>query len=165
MKPRELVYGVVREPPAPLYGHQSAVTQIGAALVAHVRGARLGLVCVSPIDVILDRDRALVVQPDVVFVSNERAQIVKDRIWGAPDLVVEVLSPRTARRDRTVKLRWYRHYGVRECWLVDQRARRIEIVDLAAPRARRVVCREGDALRSRVLPGFRPRAGELIGSG
>jgi Uma2 family endonuclease len=76
--------------------------------------------------------------------------------------VVEVLSPGTARRDRTLKLRWYRRYGVKECWLVDPRAGRIEIVDLSSPRAGRVVCGEDDALRSCVLPGFRVKAGSLL---
>lgn len=162
MKPRELVYGVVREPPAPTYGHQSAVTQLGAILHQHVRERRLGRVCVSPIDVILDRERALVVQPDIVFVSNARAGIVKDRIWGAPDVVVEVLSPRTARRDRTVKLGWYRRYGVRECWLVDARARRIEVVDLETPLSAPQVFGEDDMLRSNVLPSFRLRLRETF---
>lgn len=162
MKPRELVYGMVRDPPAPKYGHQSVVTQLGALLHHHVRQHRLGRVCVSPIDVILDRDRALVLQPDIVFVSNERAEIVNDRIWGAPDLVVEVLSPRTARRDRTIKLRWYRRYGGRECWLVDQRARQVEVVDLERPTARLKVFREADQLRSRVLPAFRLAVAELL---
>jgi Uma2 family endonuclease len=151
MRSRELVYGFVREPPAPKYGHQSVVTQIGAALLQHARDGQLGLVCVSPIDVILDRDRALVVQPDLVFISQARAHIVRDRIWGAPDLVVEVLSPRTARRDRTIKLGWYRRYGVRECWLVDARARRIEVVDLTAPPGEPRVFGEDDSLRSGVL--------------
>ncbi len=71
MRPMELVYGVVREPPAPRYGPQSIVTRLTALLFAHVEGHRLGRLCVSPVDVVLDELAALVVQPDLIFISNE----------------------------------------------------------------------------------------------
>ena len=118
LSPHELVWGIVREPPAPCFGHQASVGRVFVALDAHVRAQTLGVVCVSPLDVVLDPDRGLVVQPDVFFVSNDRAGIIRERIWGAPDLVVEVASRRTLIRDRTTKLDWYRRYGVRECWIV-----------------------------------------------
>ena len=60
MRRRELVYGVVREPPAPLYRHQSIVTTLTVRLDQYVRRKRLGRVCVSPIDVVLDQEQALV---------------------------------------------------------------------------------------------------------
>ncbi len=129
-QPMELVYGVVREPPAPRYGHQSIVTRLTVLLDAHIRPRSLGQVCVSPVDVVLDEHAPLVVQPDVVFVARDRMTIVRDRIWGPPDLVVEVLSAGTASRDRTTKLAWYRRYGVGECWLVDVRAHSLEVVPL-----------------------------------
>lgn len=152
---RELVWGVVREPPAPKFGHQSVVTRTTVLLDLHVRGLGLGVVCVAPVDVVLDEAKALIVQPDVVFVSTERAHIVRDQIWGAPDLVVEVASRASARRDRTIKLDWYREYGVRECWLVEPGRRAVTVVDLSAGRAgdrRRLT--GADRVRSSVLPGF-----------
>ena len=157
LKPMELVYGVVREPAAPRYGHQSIVTHVAGLLDHHVRQRRLGRVCVSPVDVVLDRERALVLQPDIVFVATARLGIIRDRVWGPPNLVIEVLSPGTARRDRTLKLRWYRQYGVEECWLVDPLASRVEIVDLADPvrHCPRRVHRDNKSIRSRVLPSFR----------
>jgi Uma2 family endonuclease len=136
MRPMELVYGYVREPPAPRYGHQSIVTRLTVLLDGHVRARGLGQVCVSPVDVGLDGGAALVVQPDIIFISRERAHIVRDRIWGAPDLVVEVLSERTARRDRTTKVGWYARYGVKECWLVAPRGHRIEVFAPGAVGAR-----------------------------
>ncbi len=136
-QPMELVWGAVREPPAPFYSHQTVVTTLAAVLHQHVHERRLGTVCVSPIDVVLDADRALIVQPDIVFVSAARREIVRGQIWGAPDLVVEVASPSSARRDRTVKLEWYRTYGVRECWLVDPKRRSVTVVPLAADGRRR----------------------------
>src|SRR5262245_43148780 len=89
---RELAYGVLREPPAPYFSHQTLVLQIARLLANHVEPARLGQVAIAPVDVILDSDAALVVQPDVLFVSADRASIIRNQVWGAPDLVVEVLS-------------------------------------------------------------------------
>jgi Uma2 family endonuclease len=137
LRRRELVWGVVREPPAPKYGHQSVVTRATVILDLHVRERQLGIVCVSPIDVVLDEEKALIVQPDVVFLSNERRSILRDQLWGAPDLVIEVTLRGTARYDRHTKIRWYREYGVRECWLLDIGRRLVTIVDLRVrgPRA------------------------------
>ena len=162
MRPMELVYGVVREPPAPRYGHQSIVTRLTALLFAHVEEHHLGRLCVSPVDVVLDEHAALVVQPDVIFVSNERLAIVRDRIWGPPDLVVEVLSPRTAARDRTTKLEWYRRYGVREGWLVDYRNTCVEVVDLQSVTAPRLFAGT-EPMRSAVLPDWNVPADHVFG--
>lgn len=136
-QPMELAWGVVREPPAPFYSHQAVVTTLSAVLHRHVRERQLGTVCVSPIDVVLDAERALIVQPDIVFVSAARKAIIRAQVWGAPDLVVEVTSPSSARRDRTVKLGWYRSYGVSECWFVDPGKRSVTAVALAGEGQRR----------------------------
>ncbi len=166
MYPQQLIYGVVREPPAPAYGHQAVVTRIGSMLFEFARRTKLGVACVSPVDVVLDRERNLVVQPDVIFVREERRHIVTDRVWGAPDLVVEVLSPRTAASDRKRKLEWYRKYGVRECWLVDDRAREVTVVRMDAVKPRPVrIFRPPLRIYSPVLPGFRPSVRRLLGAG
>ena len=150
-RPQELAFGVLREPPAPGFNHQIVVGSLHIRLAAHVRDQRAGRVVLSPIDVILDRDRALVVQPDLVFVSTERLHICERAIWGAPDLVVEVLSTSNRRHDRTVKVEWYRQYGVRECWLVDPVAQTIEVVDFSERGGSRLF--DGDKpILSRVLP-------------
>jgi Uma2 family endonuclease len=151
LRPMELVYGfVVREPAMPSWSHQLVSARLTALLYAHVEELSLGSVS-SPVDVVLDTEAALVVQPDIVFISNERLGIVRDRLWGAPDLVVEILSPRTARRDRTVKLAWYRQYGARECWLVDPKQQTVEIVDLQLMTPSRLFG-GADPIRSYVLP-------------
>jgi Uma2 family endonuclease len=109
---------------------------------------------VSPIDVVLDRDRGLVVQPDIVFVSTARHAIIRERIWGAPDLVVEVLSRRTALRDQTETLEWYRQYGVNECWFLDPKARTVEVVDCGSTTIREQPVAAGALVISRVLPAL-----------
>lgn len=160
LKPMELVYGVVREPPAPRYGHQALVTRLAALMYAHVREHDLGEVCVSPVDVVLDRAKALVVQPDIVFVARDRRHIIDARIWGAPDLVVEVLSRGTALRDRTTKTAWYAEYGVRECWLVDRQATALEVIGL--PDERRGRFTGAETIVSAVLPSWHLPAGAVF---
>ena len=159
-RPSELVYGVVREPPAPLYGHQKVVGQLFHLLKTHVEMDNLGEVCVSPIDVVLDEAAALVVQPDVIFVSKERSSIIHNYIVGAPDVVVEVLSPGTEHRDRTIKLAWYRRYGVRECWIANPHSRAIDVVDCASGTTESFT--GAHAIRSRVLPGFAASADDCL---
>src|SRR5436309_5849966 len=86
---RELHYGVLREPPAPYFTHQQLVLHVARLLCDHVEPRRLGRVAVAPVDVILDAEQALVVQPDVLFISEARTSIVRNQVWGPPDLVVE----------------------------------------------------------------------------
>lgn len=161
LRRRELVWGVVREPPSPFAPHQRVTTGMAALLHQHVREHDLGTVLVAPMDVVLDKDKGLVLQPDVMFISHARESIIRDFVRGAPDLVVEVTSPGTARYDRTEKVGFYRTYGVRECWLVDPQQQAITVVDLSPDGAD--VEYQGDAiLRSSVLPLFSRTAVELL---
>lgn len=149
---RELHAGVVREPPAPYFAHQQVVLRIARLLCDHVEPRGLGRVGVAPVDVILDAERSIIVQPDVLFVSEARSRIIRNQVWGAPDLVVEVLSPGNRSYDNGRKLEWYDIYGVRECWLVDSFGETLTIVDFTSPaREHRLI--EGTApIRSAVLP-------------
>jgi Uma2 family endonuclease len=156
------VFGVLREPAAPGFHHQLVIGRIYVSLEMHVRRHNTGRVILSPIDVILDRERALVVQPDVVFVSAARLGICTDRIWGPPDLVIEVLSAGNRRHDCEVKVGWYRQYGVRECWLVDSIARTIAVIDLTGPTDASRIFEERQTVRSEVLPRLRLRLSEVF---
>src|ERR1044072_4318979 len=162
LRPQELVCGWVREPAAPRYRHQFVVTHLTALLDRHGRERSLGQVCSSPIDVVLDRDAALVVQPDIVFIGAHRLDLVQERIWGAPDLAVEVLSRGTARRDRTTKLAWYARYGVAECWLVDITHRFVEVVDLRETPSRWTRFGGEGTMRSVVLPEWNVTPEEIL---
>ena len=129
--PQELVYGLVRDAAAPTPKHQWAVGDVYRCLWKHLSETGIGRIWTSPIDVILDRERALVVQPDVIVVLNDRLQIVSDRVWGAPDLVVEVLSPQPRIGRREERIAWFAEYGVRECWIVHQLVRHVEVISFA----------------------------------
>jgi Uma2 family endonuclease len=147
-RPMELIYGYVREPAMPSFRHETILIRIASLLDAHVRERNLGQV--GRADVVLDKDAALVVQPDLFFISNERMKFVDDHVWGAPDVVIEIASPSTEYRDRTLKVEWFRRYGAREVWLVYPRDQRVEVIDCESDRRESFT---GEArIRSRVLP-------------
>ena len=149
---RELVGGVVREPPAPYFSHQQLVLKVARVLSDLVERRRLGIVAVAPLDVVLDREKNLVLQPDVLFIATERLSIIRNQVWGPPDLVVEVLSDSTRKYDRDEKLGWYRQYGVRECWLVELRDYSVTILDFSAGMLRIHEAKGPDSIISAVLP-------------
>jgi Uma2 family endonuclease len=160
--PMELDFGVVREPAAPSWGHQLIVGRAFVILDEHVNRNNLGRVVQSPLDVILDRERGLVVQPDLVFIAADRLHICTDRVWGPPDLAVEVLSIGTARYDSTVKLSRFQHYGVRECWLIDPVALEVIVVTMSESRRQSTHFAENELVQSGVLPQLRLRVGDLF---
>jgi Uma2 family endonuclease len=154
--PRELAFGVLRAADAPCTAHQRVVGELFLALAPYVRERTLGEVLLAPIDVVLDVEAALVVQPDLVFVGAERAEIVGERVHGAPDLVVEVLSPRPRVGSIDERLGWFARYGVRECWLLSQPQRQLVSLELdAGGVSRRTVLRPLEAMSSGLLKGFR----------
>jgi Uma2 family endonuclease len=163
--PAELRFGVLHVADAPAPRHQSAVAQLFRALDAHVRARRLGEVWLSPIDVVLDERLNLVVQPDLMFISNERAWIVRDRVRGAPDLVIEVLSPTPRIGSTEERVGWFATYRVRECWLVHQDRRDLTVIRYADGR---IVDRHTfgwfEAIASSVLPAFDQSLATILGS-
>lgn len=153
--PAELAFGIMHVADAPTPRHQSAVLDLALALERHVREYDLGQVWISPIDVVLDAARALVVQPDLMFISKAREAIVQDRVRGAPDLVIEVLSPhpRIGRVDEHIS--WCAEYGVRECWLVNQVRNDVTVLAFGLGLVRRrQVHAAGEPIRSSVLPDW-----------
>jgi Uma2 family endonuclease len=121
----ELLYGRLYVTPSPTARHQRVSLLLSHRLDALSREIG-GMVFTAPLDVAL-ADHT-VVQPDLLYLSPERQHRVQERIEGPPDLAVEIVSPRTARRDRGEKLRAYAELGVREYWIVDPAARQIEFL-------------------------------------
>jgi Uma2 family endonuclease len=155
LQPTELVYGALRVADAPSVRHQQAVGAFYLALAPHVRARRLGAVLLSPLDVIFDRDRALVLQPDLVFVSNARRAILRDKIIGPPDMVLEVLSPDPRIGALQERIGWFAEYGVREIWLLHQIEEQLEILGVHSGRvATRRSCDYLTPIDSSVLPEF-----------
>ena len=154
----ELAMGKVSEPAAPFFSHQALVLRVATIWSDHVNSRKLGRVAVAPVDVVLDRERALILQPDVLFVSTDRLSIIRNQVWGAPDLVAEVLSHSTENRDRGEKLEWYRQYGVRECWLVDLYSETVTVVDFTGSSPVTRVAKGVDSIRSTVLPDLESSA-------
>ncbi|MFQ3607264.1 MAG: Uma2 family endonuclease [Chloroherpetonaceae bacterium] len=121
----QLIDGEIIEMPTPIVAHQNAVLNLGAILREIVMKKKLGRILIAPMDVFLDPYNTF--QPDVMFISNERLSIIgTDIVRGAPDLVVEVLSPSTAYYDLRKKMPIYFKYGVKECWIIDVSERAVE---------------------------------------
>lgn len=120
----ECIDGELLVTPSPGKPHQFVVGAFYRAIFPYVEEMGVGLMLVSPLDVELDD--GMIVQPDT-FVFRDSSSAAKGRIHGSDLLlVVEVLSQRTARRDRTIKRAFYARIGVHEYWIVDQAARRVE---------------------------------------
>lgn len=117
-KRHEIIAGELVVTAAPRPDHQRVATRLVVALHEHVDAHNLGEVFVGPIDVLFAEGDYF--EPDAVFVRSGREHIVSDRgLEEAPDLVVEIVTPSTAARDRGIKLDRYRLYGVPEYWIVD----------------------------------------------
>jgi Uma2 family endonuclease len=156
MRVQELIYGSLRVEESPLFRHQNLLLELAVLLRVFVGQHRLGTVCIAPQDVILDPARALVLQPDLMFISKMREEIISDHIWGAPDLVIEVMSPHPRIGKLDERIGYFKQYGVKECWLIHQLAREIEVLALQEHGAdNRRMFRGVQAIESRVLPEFR----------
>ena len=152
--PTELAYGELRVAESPSPRHQSAVKAFLLALQPFEERA-LGEVWLSPLDVILDEARALVVQPDLFFISTARSGILRDRVRGAPDMVLEVLSPYPRVGKTEERLEWFARYGVREIWVLRLPQRRLDILTCEeGVVARRVSFEWTDPIETSVFPGF-----------
>ena len=110
--------------PAPTDPHQKILMDISAQLFFYVSKNQLDEVRVAPYDVYFNRKN--VYQPDIVFVAKENINKIKeDGLHGAPDLVIEILSPPTAKYDLEDKKDVYERYGVKEYWAVDPVSKQI----------------------------------------
>ena len=113
----ELIDNSLYMSPAPTTRHQDIVGTIFSSIHVYARKTKRGKVLVSPIDVYLNSKNAF--QPDIVFITNENVSIIKENgIYGAPDLVIEILSPGTEKLDRNKKKLAYEQAGVKEYWIV-----------------------------------------------
>jgi Uma2 family endonuclease len=153
----EIIDGELFVSRMPHFRHQATCTNFATELNNWSRGAGLGQVTVNP-GVLFSETND--VAPDVAWISNERLEAVLDaagHLTGAPELVVEVLSPgvQNERRDRQAKRKLYETQGVREYWIADWRLRQVEVYRRAEGMLRLVATLlVEDTLTSSLLPGF-----------
>ncbi|MCW5910728.1 MAG: Uma2 family endonuclease [Cyclobacteriaceae bacterium] len=114
----ELIDNSLYMSPAPSTKHQDVIVSLASQIYVFTQKKKLGKTFVAPVDVFLNSKNAF--QPDICFISKKNKGIIKeDGIYGAPDLVVEVLSPGSKKLDLTQKKDVYEAAGVREYWVVD----------------------------------------------
>jgi Uma2 family endonuclease len=150
----EIINGKASMSPAPELFHQRWAGKLYQAIQRHTEARKLGEVFFAPVDVVLDDKN--IVQPDLVFVSTANAHLLERRgIMGAPDLVVEIISPSSLRRDRYDKRELYARFGVKEFWLADVANRAIEVLSLQKSSYQLLSCATNEGkIHSEILPGF-----------
>ena len=122
----EILDGELYMVPAPNIKHQRLSKRLETILIHQVESGGLGEIFHAPCDVILSDEN--VVQPDIFVVRKERAGIVGEKnIQGAPDIVIEILSEGTRRKDLMIKSKIYAGFGVAEYWIIDPEADTAEV--------------------------------------
>ena len=155
-KRHEIIDGEHFVTPAPTIKHQRVVRRLLTALSNLLEGRAVGEVFAAPVDVVFsDLD---VVEPDLLYVSRERTAMLTDaHMRGAPDLVVEILSPGTRKTDEITKRKLYERFGVQEYWVVDPELDAIKVyrrVEGAFVRVEELSAEAGGTLTTPLLPGF-----------
>lgn len=152
----ELISGNIIMAPSPFRSHQRVIQRIYQLIQNHLDQHPSGESYLAPFDIHFGESDVLC--PDLSFFSSERCHLLSDRgAEGAPDLVIEVLSPSTARRDRKDKREIYTRHGVKELWLVNTELETIEVFDLAKQPDQPVAVLENGthpAIGTAILPGF-----------
>ena len=159
----ELIDGEHYASPVPYIRHQRIIVRVVGLLAKFAADTGCGEVLLAPTDVVLTQYD--VVQPDVLFVSRERLNVMGEKfISGPPDLAVEVLEPETWHKDFDLKLRLYERVGVREYWIIDPERAVVTVYRLGPqgfgpPLA--LSAAKGDVLTSPLLPGLTVPVAEL----
>ena len=150
----ELIDGDLYMSPSPLRLHQRIVLRLAYELQGFLEDHPLGEVNVAPSDVVFSEEAVL--NPDLYYVRNERREILTEQgALGAPDLVVEILSPSTATRDLGRKREIYAESGVEEFWVVSPKTQTIDVYRLREKADEPVVVLAmGQVLTSALFPGW-----------
>lgn len=150
----EIIEGDLYMVPSPKTSHQMVLGNLYIILRSFVDQERLGKVLTAPYDVVLSKHD--VVQPDILFVSTERSQIITDiNLQGVPDLIVEITSPGTEERDREVKKKLYARFGVKEYWVIDPDGKNLDVYFVGQEGYElKGSYSERDSIESKVLEGL-----------
>ena len=161
----ELIDGEHYVSPSPKIPHQQIAGNLHWLLRRHLESDPRGQVFFAPLDVIFSRFD--VVEPDLLYVSHERAEEVLSGLWveGSPDLVIEIGSRSTRTRDETIKLQLYERAGVAEYWIVDPRTESVRVFRRGAHGYEGSVELSKDACASvttPLLPGFAATVADIF---
>lgn len=151
----ELIDGELIMVAAPLTIHQKVIMNIISKILPFVEKKKYGELFTSPIDVVLSEHTTL--QPDIIFIAKEHSSIITEKnIQGAPDLVIEILSPSSFYYDWFDKKELYEQHGVKEYWIVDPLRRWADVYILEGKKYKRIQHEEQTGiLTSAVLNGFK----------
>jgi Uma2 family endonuclease len=160
----EIIEGELFVSRSPSLTHQSVSGNLFRSVDTYLIQNPIGRLWTTP-GVILSELSGVI--PDLVFVRNERLNEIAsgDRITGAPDLVIEIVSPgaENERRDRLAKRQLYGKYGVKEYWIVDFEKRTIEVYLLQGQTLElQSILTEPDEITSSVLPGYGCKVGAIF---
>ena len=157
----EILDGELSVTPAPATKHQIALGNLHRILSTHVFANHIGRLLLAPTDVILAA--TTVVQPDLIFIGNDRSQVVTERgVEGAPTLVIEILSPTTHRTDRETKAQLYAKYSVPHYWLIDPDQQVLEAYELSGDQYNLVTkAQDADLFTPSVFPGLSIQISDL----
>lgn len=157
----QLIEGELFMSPSPKSYHQIISRNLEFILMRYLAERRSGTMLHAPMDVYLDDLN--VYQPDILFIGNERADILKDDgVHGAPDLVVEILSPSTAKLEKRKRANFAKH-GTREFWQVDPVLQQIQRFDFARDQAKPVqLIDDGETFETPLFPGLAIAAAEIF---
>jgi len=163
-KRHEIIDGEHYVTAAPFIRHQRIARRLASRLDGFLREHPLGEYFFAPADVILSPHD--IVQPDLLFISNERASILTEKnVQGAPDLVIEILSERNRRLDEVIKRQAYERFGAREYWIFDPRRKTAQVWERIAEGLRRralLFAAAGDILTTSLLPGLEIPLAEIF---
>jgi Uma2 family endonuclease len=156
-KRHELIDGEHYVTPTPNWRHQAISGNLFGLIWSYLQQHAIGRVLSAPFDVILSH--LDVVEPDLLYISGERLQRIESSPWlkGAPDLVVEIGSPSTRKRDETIKRRLYERFDVTEYWVVDPELDSVKVYRRTNDRYERVAeltVENSDVLTTPLLPGL-----------
>ena len=160
--PYQLIGGKLVMTPAPIPYHQEVSAKLEFKIYEYIQKNKLGKMYHSPIDVYFEETE--VYQPDIIFISKKRLDIVKEnKIEGAPDLVIEILSPTTAYYDLKHKKFIYGKHGVKEYWVVDIIDKTVDIYENRGNEFILIESVKGDGkIKSKVISGFELELSEIF---
>ncbi|MBF0567152.1 MAG: Uma2 family endonuclease [Nitrospirae bacterium] len=150
----EIINGEEVMTPSPFGKHQKVIQKIAWEILSYLKKHDLGELYWAPFDVILEEGQARL-QPDLFFIRKENMAIFQDWIRGVPDMVCEIVSPGTYKRDTITKKEIYEKYGVPEYWLVLPELKIIEVLTIEESKYKLYSYAEGDGVvTSKVIDGL-----------